>query len=43
MKIRSKKGGYLVAVNAEAGAKEERVREIMKNSGLEDISSVTEA
>ena len=38
-----KKGGYLVAVNVEAGAKEERVREIMKNSGLEDISSVTEA
>ena len=38
-----KKGGYLVAVSVEAGAKEERVREIMKNSGLEDISSVTEA
>ena len=38
-----KRGKYLVAVNVEAGAKEDRVREIMKNNGLEDISSVTEA
>ena len=38
-----RKRGYLVAVSVEAGAKEDRVREIMKNSGLEDISSVTEA
>ena len=30
-------------MNVQAGAKEDRVREIMKNNGLEDISSVTEA
>lgn len=37
-----KRGGYLVAVNVKDGAKEDVVRDIMKNNGLEDISSVSE-
>lgn len=39
---RIKKGGYLVAVHVEVSKKANVVRDIMKNNGLEDISSVSE-
>jgi uncharacterized membrane protein len=39
---RIKKGGYLVAVHVEDSKKGDVVRDIMKNNGLEDISSVSE-
>ena len=37
-----RKGGYLVAVHVEDSKKADVVRDIMKNNGLEDISSVSE-
>jgi hypothetical protein len=37
-----KKGGYLVAVHAQDSEKREIARDIMKDNGLEDISSVSE-
>jgi uncharacterized membrane protein len=39
---RIKKGGYLVAVHVEDSKKGDVVRDIMKNNGLENISSVSE-
>jgi uncharacterized membrane protein len=39
---RIKKGGYLVAVHFEDTKKGDVVRDIMKDNGLEDISSVSE-
>ena len=39
---RIKKGGYLVAVHVEDSERGDAVRDIMKNNGLEDISSVSE-
>ena len=37
-----RKGGYSVAVHVEDSKKADVVRDIMKNNGLEDISSVSE-
>ena len=39
---RIKKGGYLVAVHIDNGKTGDDVRDIMKQNGLEDISSVSE-
>jgi hypothetical protein len=39
---RIKKGGYLIAVHIDNGKTGDDVRDIMKQNGLEDISSVSE-
>lgn len=39
---RVKEGGYLIAAHTESEEDEKSVREVMKNCGLEDISTISE-